>query len=201
MDAVMRDADVRVALRHRLVADHGGDPNTRIIEEMGIWAASVRIDIAVINGQMHGYELKSASDTLQRLPDQAALYNQVFDLVTLVTAENHYSKAVKEIPDWWGICIAVSERDGTVTLHKERGEITNIRYVPLQLARLLWRSELLDVLESYGVSRGIRSKSVEAMAERAAQLPSDILRHEVRQALKRRPRAMAVAARQVTNAG
>ena len=67
----MRDIDVRQAVKSYLKALHEDDPATRIVEEMGIWAGSVRIDIAVINGELSGFELKSDSDTLQRLPLQA----------------------------------------------------------------------------------------------------------------------------------
>ena len=48
----MRDRDVRAAVRQDLDARHGGDTETRIVEEMGIWSGTVRIDIAVINGEL-----------------------------------------------------------------------------------------------------------------------------------------------------
>lgn len=79
----MRDIDVRIAVRERLREEHLGDADTRIVEEMGVWHGSVRVDIAVINGEIAAYELKSARDTLQRLPGQACLYNEVFDRVSL----------------------------------------------------------------------------------------------------------------------
>lgn len=73
----MGDSEVRDAVLSKLDRQYFGDRHTRIVEEMGIWSGSVRIDIAVINGQLHGYELKSARDTLQRLPTQAELYSKV----------------------------------------------------------------------------------------------------------------------------
>ena len=75
----MRDLDARTAIRRQLHAAHSADPDTRIVEEMGIWSGSVRIDIAVINGELSGFELKSDRDTLERLPNQADLYSRVFD--------------------------------------------------------------------------------------------------------------------------
>jgi hypothetical protein len=45
------------------VDDASCDLDTRVVEEMGIWAGSVRVDIAVINGEFHGFELKSDRDT------------------------------------------------------------------------------------------------------------------------------------------
>jgi hypothetical protein len=183
----MRDADVRHALLRDLDAQFRGDPDTRIVQEMGIWAGSVRIDVAVINGRLHGYELKSAKDTLERLDDQAALYNQVFDNVTLVTADKHYYKALKKVPKWWGISIAVPRKDGTISIRVSRKPRANKAVVPLQVARLLWKTELLEILERHQLVRGVRSGTSEAMASRLAErLQPSILREEVRRAIKAR---------------
>jgi hypothetical protein len=69
----MRDSDVRRAVKSWLAAEYAFDDDTRIVEEMGVWSGSVRIDIAIINGSLSGYELKSDRDTLDRLPHQLAL--------------------------------------------------------------------------------------------------------------------------------
>lgn len=183
----MRDADVRHALLRDLGVQFEDDPETRIVQEMGIWSGSVRIDVAVINGRLHGYELKSAKDTLERLDDQAALYNQVFDEVTLVTADKHYYKAIKKIPRWWGISIAVPQKDGSVAIRVSRKAKPNKNVVPLQIARLLWRVELLEILARYGLDRGVRSGTAEAIAGRLAErLPLILLQQEVRSAIKAR---------------
>lgn len=182
----MRDAELRAATLQKLGRCFRDDPDTRIVEEMGIWSGAVRIDIAVINGEIHGYELKSARDTLTRLDSQAALYNQVFDRLTLVLAERHIDAASRAVPGWWGITIA-SSRDGVVTLKQARPPKRNPQPDPLQLARLMWRSELLSVLERHGIDHGVRTRTVEVMARRLAQvLPLLTLRREVRSALKAR---------------
>src|SRR4051812_45593489 len=80
----MRDYDIRQELRQRLRKEHEGDPETLVIEELGLCQGQVRADIAVINGFMHGYEIKSERDTLERLPRQREVYEQCFDAVTLV---------------------------------------------------------------------------------------------------------------------
>ncbi len=183
----MHDIDVRNALLESLSEIYRNDAGTRVVEEMGIWSGTVRIDVAVINGRLHGYELKSAKDTLERLDYQAELYNGVFDCVTLVTAENHYHKASKKIPRWWGIQIAVSTSGGKVRLRNSRQPKANPSIDPAQVARLLWRPELLELLERHAIDRGVRSATIDVMASRAAeQLPLDVLRGEVRETLKRR---------------
>lgn len=164
----MRDADVRIAVRSRLRSEHDGDTDTRIVEEMGIWNGAVRVDLAVINGEMAGYEIKSERDTLTRLPSQAALYNAVFDRVHLVAAEKHLDHARREIPRWWGI-IAAKSAGQLVTLKTVRAGRTNPAVDPLQLARLLWREEALAILESHNAARGVRSAPREKVAARLVE--------------------------------
>lgn len=182
----MRDIDVRKAVRCRLLDEHAGDADTRIVEEMGIWHGSVRIDMAVINGELSGYELKSARDTLQRLPAQAKLYSEVFDRVHLVTAEKHLSHAVESIPDWWGVIVAHSCGD-IVALELLRSGERNPEVEAIQIARLLWRDEALAILDRHDAIKGVRSAAREKVAVRlASTLSLDALRDEVRAVLKGR---------------
>lgn len=182
----MRDLDVRLAVRSRLLAEHADEKDTRIVEEMGIWHGSARIDIAVINGEIAGYELKSARDTLQRLPNQAKLYCQVFDRVHLVVAERHIKHALLAVPIWWGIMLA-SEVAGRVDLHVHRKSEPNPEINPIQVARLLWREEALEILSSHGCDRGVRSASRDKVAARLVDSfhPHELSAH-VRRTLKDR---------------
>lgn len=88
------DADVRRALRRQLAQDHH-PPATRIIEELGLDEGSVRIDVAVVNGRLLGYEIKSDRDTLDRLREQACVYCSVFDEVVLVAGKRHRAAAAR----------------------------------------------------------------------------------------------------------
>jgi hypothetical protein len=184
---MMRDSDVRTAVKGRLEAKHANDPHTRIVEEMGIWSGSVRIDIAVINGELHGFELKSERDTLIRLNNQEALYSQVFDRMTLVTAQRHLDKAVNQIPDWWGVT-AISMKPGEPShLSDVRAASLNRGVEAIQLARLLWNVEALEIMERRGLSKGFKNKTVEIIAERLAEVLSlKDLSFEVRAVLKSR---------------
>lgn len=182
----MRDADVRRAVLGGLAIHHADDANTRVVEEMGIWSGSVRIDVAVINGELSGYELKSDRDTLERLPAQAELYSKVFDKLYLVVGSKHEGKARRIIPRWWGVIVASMGSDG-VKLRTAREPKTNPGLEPLSVAQLLWRDEALGVLEEYGQAKGFRSKSVAEIHRRlAGVVPLDDLSREVRAVLKRR---------------
>jgi hypothetical protein len=180
----MRDSDVRAALRDKLHALHAGDADTRLVEEMGIWSGSVRIDMAVINGELAGFELKSDRDTLQRLPNQADLYGRVFDRLTLVVGSRHMDKAMAVIPPWWGVT-AAALIDGRVALTDVRAPMPNPSPDPYLVAQLLWKEEAVGALEAFGLAVGWRSKRVKLIHQRlAAEVPFADLALHVRSALK-----------------
>lgn len=182
----MRDYDVRVAVRAMLVDEHAGENDTRIVEEMGIWSGSARIDLAVINGQLTGYELKSDSDTLDRLPGQAELYSRVFDEVCLVVGSRHATEAKRLVPRWWGVIVATGV--GTdLALKRVRKSKPNPKPDQLLVARLLWRDEALAALEVHGLAKGWRSKPAPELHQRlATELSQTALSEVVRSALKQR---------------
>lgn len=182
----MRDQDVRNALRLLLDEQHGSDPDTTIVEEMGVWSGTVRIDVAVINGELTGFELKSERDTLNRLSDQAEVYGLVFDRIFLVTAEKHLRKAKAIIPKWWG-ALVVKETAGGYGIKQARKGRRNPAPDPLIIAKLLWKEEALELLAHHGFEKGLRSKPVTQIHRQlASQLTLDNLRDGVRSALKRR---------------
>ena len=96
----MNDGDIRRTLEQRLRKRHAGEPGTLIRHEMGICAGRRRIDVAVIDREISGYEIKSDADSLTRLAGQARDYGLVLDRATLVTAPRHLEKAERTIPDW-----------------------------------------------------------------------------------------------------
>src|SRR6266571_2531438 len=100
------DDIIRSALVGELRDSYRRESHVIILEELGILHGAARIDLAVVNGMIHGYELKSDADTLQRLPEQTKIYNAVLDRVTLVTGKNHLHEAIKIVPDWWGLKLA-----------------------------------------------------------------------------------------------
>lgn len=182
----MRDSDVRSAVRARLYSEHAGESDTKIVEEMGVWSGSVRIDVAVINGELCGYELKSDKDTLQRLPAQAELYSSIFDRVWLVVGNKHLTKARAIVPKWWGV-IAAKDVGGAVELTAKREAKSNPQLDPIMLARLLWRAEAIQILDERGLSRGVKSKPVGVLHKKiATDIPLPELSTCVRETLKAR---------------
>ncbi len=153
----MKDIDVRRAIRKRLNRLHKGDDDTLVVEEMGVWSGAVRIDLAVINGELGGFELKSDRDTLERLPYQIEIYGHAFDRMHLVVGSKHAQKASAIVPKWWGFIVATSEA-GKIVLTEERQSEINPRIDPYVIANFLWKEEAILVLESFGLSKGWKSK-------------------------------------------
>ena len=182
----MRDIDVRTALREQVDLRFCGEPGTIRIDELGILNGSSRIDLAVVNGSLHGYEIKSATDTLDRLPSQIEAFSSVFDTITLVVADRHAADAVGMIPSWWGVCIAIEAPSGGIDLQWQRRPVTNPNINPVCLASLLWRDELITILLAKGVP-GIKKKPREDLHRIAAEeIPMSDLKESVRNALKTR---------------
>jgi hypothetical protein len=187
MDALaMNDAHIRAATKRALFLEHRGDGGTVIFEELGIQHGLSRIDLAVVNGELHGFELKSDQDTLARLSEQADSYGRVFDRVTLVVGERHLRHAVEVVPDWWGIRVARVE-SGTLHFSDLKIAISNPSLDPISIATLLWRDEALLFLEESGGGMGMRSKCrAEIYSKLVEEVDLNNLRGRVRQCLRER---------------
>jgi hypothetical protein len=99
----------------------------------------------------------------------------VFDKVTLVVGETHIIEALSIIPDWWGVKLAKGDAvNKTVTLTVIREACANQEQDKLAISRLLWKQEAIDILESMGKDRGIRTKRREFVYERLASTLSMI---------------------------
>jgi len=182
----MRDIDIRRALLSEMERRHAGDGNTILVEELGICNGAARVDVAVVNGSVHGYEIKSERDTLQRLPLQICEYNRVFDYVTIVVSSPHLMKVKQAVPKWWGISLAEKSGD-EVKVVQVRQARKNASLDRFALAQLLWRDEALEALAARGLDKGMRSKPRERMwAKLANSLTERDLGEVVRSKLKRR---------------
>jgi hypothetical protein len=159
------DAVIREALVDRL-NDELANSGHRIIPELGVWHGTARIDVAVVNGVLHGFEIKSDKDTLVRLHDQMEIYNSVFDKVTLVVGATHLIEAFTKIPEWWGVETARFNENGIVFFNTIREPQNNPQQDNASFVNLLWRHEALDLLENIGKAAGVRSKPRAAVYER-----------------------------------
>jgi hypothetical protein len=182
-----RDRDVRAAVLKKVLSEHVADPKVLVMEELGLEHGACRVDIAVINGMIHGYELKSDSDTLARLPQQALIYSRALDKATLVVGEKHVADAQALIPEWWGIKVSYAGPRGAVHIDGFRSAATNPDLSPFHVAHLLWKDEAISILETMNVGKKeLRASRTQLYTLLVELLPVASLRAHVREALKRR---------------
>ena len=157
---MLNDLQIRQALISEIEKknEKHKNPSYRIIEELAICDGDARIDIAVANGKLCGYEIKSDRDTLERLPNQIACYNTTFDRMTIVVGEKFNDKILSEVPEWWGIKVAYLNRYGKVSFKNVRRGKNNQFQNAKMITQLLWKEELLELLKSHNV-KGLSNKS------------------------------------------
>ncbi len=183
---MLRDLDIRRALRKALAVEHADEDDALIVDELGLCQGAARVDLAIINGSINGFEIKSDADRLHRLARQMDAYGAVLDTVTLVTSKKHLANARKQIPPWWGIIVAKQE-DGGISLRRARKSRPNRNVQPIVLAQLLWRDEALELLSDRGLASGMSSKPRSDLWRKlATELSPSDLALGVRTALKQR---------------
>ncbi|MCC6182186.1 MAG: sce7726 family protein [Bacteroidia bacterium] len=145
----MKDFEIRRILRESALFEYLNDADSKVVEEFDLPVAGARIDVAVFNGALHGYEIKSASDTLLRLPNQIIAYSYIFDYLTIVTEDKHYGKVKAIIPEWVSIAICSNNREYKFFVKHEGRQNPNKN--GFYIAQLLWRSELIELLMEQGL--------------------------------------------------
>jgi hypothetical protein len=168
--AQTKDFEIRRALHAKKLGAYRAAPDTIIVDELGLSHAKVRIDIAVINGCVHGYEIKSGLDTLKRLPAQLELYGKCLEKLTLVCAPRHIEQVEKIAPDWCGILKAEKGARGAVTFTSVRRSGSNTHIDAVQLAHLLWRPEAVALLSRFELQKRILNKPRRELYEALAGL-------------------------------
>jgi len=73
----MNDLEIRGSFHRKKLRLQHAHVDTLVVDELGLNHGECRADIAVINGHLVGYEIKSNKDSLRRLEGQVNSYNAV----------------------------------------------------------------------------------------------------------------------------
>ena len=144
---------IRAALRYNYLRRFGTGGDTLILDELGLVHARSRIDVAIISRHVHGYEIKSADDSLRRLPRQLEVYCQALQTLTLVVEMRHLATVAESVPDWCGILLVSFGPRGGARFHRVRKTCMNPDLDPFKLAHLLWRCEARSALAERGATK------------------------------------------------
>lgn len=164
---MFKDIEIREALIEKLNKENKSH-YYRLINELVVCDGDARVDIAVANGKLCGYEIKSDKDTLYRLPRQVEAYNRTFDKITIVVGEKYESKVINEIPEWWGIEVAYENKFKHVSFRKVRASKMNKEVDAIAILQLLWKDEILELLRKKNI-KGLSSKNRRKLRDIAAQ--------------------------------
>ena len=144
------DPDIREALVEKRLEPRARRSGALVIHELGLAHAKRRVDVAVINGEIHGFEIKSAQDRLDRLPGQIEVYRRSLHRLTLVVAARHVKRVLEIIPSWCGVLKVLVGTRGEISFESVQKTKKNPSVDPFILAHLLWRNEVQEILSEYG---------------------------------------------------
>ncbi|MGV8026333.1 MAG: sce7726 family protein [Anaerolineaceae bacterium] len=183
----MNDPQIRSSFHRIFLKAEHLESNTLVVNELGIKHGKCRADIAVVNGQLNGFEIKSDNDSLKRLMNQIELYDTIFDNISIIVVERHLKEVMQLVPDWWGVVLALDNPYGELHFQIIKSQHKNETVNDYAVAQLLWHSEAQEVLKSIGV-RGaqLREKRSNLYTYMVEKLSSQELRSIVREYLKKR---------------
>lgn len=181
----MKDVDIRKSLVKKLIQQNEGH-DYKIIHEMTVCDGMSRVDVAVANGNLYGYEIKSDVDSLERLPSQVYYYNQTFDKVFIVVGEKYKNCIDEYIPDWWGIYTATYDKNSNIILKEKKKGKKNKSVRAESLLELLWKEEIIELLKQHGI-KALSGKNRRILRKIAAERISIAeIRNFTRETLKNR---------------
>lgn len=153
-------------IRHYLLKElkkkyiSSGNDINRIVNEMSVCKGIARVDVAVINGSLHGYEIKSSEDTLIRLDNQLKTYFKCFDYISVITTEKHLNGVFVHCPENVGISEVISVGNKVKIIQRRKAK-KNRNVNAISVLELLWKNELLELANLNNLTKKINSKSKE----------------------------------------
>jgi len=140
--------DIRVALRQWVQDKFELKQDDILINELGFCNkdpnstvdCSFRADLALANGRLVGFEIKSKKDSLKRWLSQMIAYTNVFDEVWLCSHGKHLYRALEITEKHVGV-LAVDD-SGSITVIRYADRNTKLNFY--DLSGLLWKDELLE---------------------------------------------------------
>lgn len=136
LSAETRDACIRAPLILWLQSQHPDDGSTEFVQEFKMPRPSARIDLAVVNGEMAGFEIKSDADNLGRLANQVPAFSRVFDRLSIVTTKKHLTASRRKVPAWWGIILFSADGKFAIKRSPKRNSTVCARSLLFALSRL-----------------------------------------------------------------
>ena len=136
---------LRTSLHRRLVAKHQNDADTVLIDELGLCQGRARIDLAVVNGLLHGYEIKSEREAFGGWALKLT-FTAKFLTESPLSAVNDMSPRRWKLFHGGGKCCESSPPEAPTFRSVRRGRKNPNRDIRA-LAEFLWLEEAMALLE------------------------------------------------------
>lgn len=163
----LNDARIREALMRKLAQQK---PSPRaVLEELHVHNGNAIADVVTLYTEAHCYEIKGATDRIDRIKVQGAYYNAAFRKITLVTTACNLQRARKLAPLFWGIMVAF-EDGGVVRFRHDRAARLNPQFEKQAAAMTLWKSEMLELVPDEGAKRKPRRLLAQLIAKTRREL-------------------------------
>ncbi len=159
------DRHVRVHLHAYLQSEVVKTPDAVVIDELTLQRKIGRVDVAVVDSHLRGYEIKSEADKLDRLARQTVIYGQVLDYLSVVVDDRHLHQAIAAVPKFWGVYVWFP--DSGVGLIREPKKNTRVEKVAL--TQLLWRDSAIALLKEHNADKGASSQAKWRLWPRVAE--------------------------------
>ena len=163
----LNDATIREALLRKL--ERQKSRPRAVIEELHVHNGKAIADVVTLHSEAHCYEIKGATDRIERITAQGVYYNAAFRRITLVTTECNLRRALRLVPRFWGIMVAIV--DGVaVRFRHVRAARLNPNFEKQSAAMTLWKSEMLELVPESGTERMPRRRLAQLIAETRREL-------------------------------
>jgi len=163
----LNDASIREALLRKL--ERQKSRPRAVLQELHVHNGRAIADVVTLRSEAHCYEIKGATDRIDRIVVQSAYYNAAFRRITLVTTECKLRRALKLVPPFWGIMVATVDAD-TIRLRHIRAARSNPNFEKHSAAMTLWKCEMLELVPETGTERMPRKRLAELIAETRREL-------------------------------
>ena len=111
----LNDTSIRKALLRKL--ERQKSRPRAVLQELHVHNGKAIADIVTLHSEAHCYEIKGATDRIERITVQGVYYNAVFRRITLVTTECNLRRALRLAPRFWGIMVAIADGEAVRFRH------------------------------------------------------------------------------------
>jgi hypothetical protein len=158
----LNDASIREALLRKL--ERQKSRPRAVLQELHVHNGKAIADVVTLHLEAHCYEIKGATDHIERIAVQGVYYNAAFRRITLVTTECNLRRALRLAPRFWGIIVAVADGEAVRFRHVRAARL-NPNFEKQLAAMTLWKSEMLELVSESGAERKPRRLLAHLIAE------------------------------------